>query len=330
MKTFLITGGAGFIGSNFVHLLNKKMIRCVVIDSLTYAANRSNLDGLEHPELLTFLEGDINDTPTLLQILQEHNVSSIVHFAAESHVDNSINGPKVFLQTNVLGTFSVLEASRAYLEASPSIRDHFRIIHISTDEVFGSLTDSGVFSPESRYDPSSPYSASKAASDHIARAWHRTYGLPVIVTNCSNNYGPRQHYEKLIPHMIRKALSNEPLPVYGNGKNVRDWIHVEDHCAGIYLALTKGNVGSTYLFGGRAEKQNIEVVNTICSILDELKPKVGGLSYHDQITFVSDRPGHDWRYAIDDHLSEKELDFSRNWTFDDGLKHTVQWYLDRL
>lgn len=326
----LVTGAAGFIGSSFVKMPHLKSKTLIAVDSLTYAGHLPNLlPESENPQFL-LSTSSIEDYATTLNLLQEHGVNTIVNFAAESHVDNSINGPEVFVQTNVVGTLRLLEAARHYFqELSLDAKKNFRFLHVSTDEVFGELGETGKFSEITPYDPSSPYSATKAASDHLVRAWHKTYGLPTIVTNCSNNYGPRQFPEKLIPRMILCALNEQPLPVYGRGENIRDWIHVEDHCHGIWLALTKGTPGETYCFGGDSERRNIDVVKAVCEIMDELKPRANGKSYRELITFVEDRLGHDWRYAIDDSKVQRELGFTRRYSkFEDGLLETVKWYLD--
>jgi dTDP-glucose 4,6-dehydratase len=325
----LITGGCGFIGSEFVIQSVAHGDKVFVLDKMTYAANENNLDEVKGK--YTLIKGDIGDKSLVLRILRDNNIDAVVNFAAESHVDNSISASAIFIETNINGTYAMLEASRIYWnDLSADKKAAFRYVQISTDEVFGDLplnTDEK-FSEQTQYKPSSPYSASKAAGDHLAHAWQRTYGLPVIITNCSNNYGPRQFPEKLIPHMIKCALSGENLPVYGDGKNVRDWIHVEDHCYGVYLALTQGKIGETYCFGGNAETANIDLVNKICAILDRLKPKTQG-SYKEQITFVKDRAGHDRRYAIDDSKAIQELGFKRKYTFDEGVEATVGWYLGR-
>ncbi|MCE3231837.1 MAG: dTDP-glucose 4,6-dehydratase [Rickettsiaceae bacterium] len=324
----LVTGGAGFIGSTFVAQSAKRGDNIIVLDALTYAGNIDNLKNIP----CKLIQGNICDRQLVDKILREHNIEAVVNFAAESHVDNSINASAVFIETNITGTYTMLEATRNYWNSLPEAKkNNFRYVQISTDEVFGDLelNSDTKFIETTPYAPSSPYSASKAAADHLAHAWHRTYGLPVIITNCSNNYGPRQYPEKLIPHMISCALDGRLLPVYGDGKNVRDWIHVEDHCNGVYLALTKGKLGESYCFGGNAEKSNIDLVNSLCEILDELSPKTN-CSYKSQITFVKDRAGHDRRYAIDDRKAVKELDFTRQYTFDEGLKTTVQWYLEEL
>jgi len=316
MHNLLVTGGAGFIGSTFVSQCIERGCNVVVLDALTYAGHRENVD-----KRAIFVKGDIADRPLVSKLLREHKIEAVINFAAESHVDNSIAGPKPFIDTNVTGTFQLLEAAREYADGKKKIR----FVQISTDEVYGSLGPTGKFSEASPVKPNSPYSASKAAGDHLARAWHETYGLPVIVTHCTNNYGPRQHPEKLIPNMIRCALAGEPLPVYGDGKNVRDWIHVEDHCHGVWLALTNGKPGETYDFGGDAESENIALVKTICTLLDKKRPKAA--SYAKQITFVTDRLGHDRRYAIDDSKSQRELGFKRKYKLQQGLEATVEWYL---
>lgn len=328
-ETILMTGGAGFIGSAFVELAVAKGHRVVVLDALTYAGHKENLDWIpQSPGSWELVVGDIRDGALVGKLLAEHNVQWVADFAAESHVDNSIEKPGEFIDTNIIGTYTMLEAVRRYWGAlQGAAKEKFRYLHVSTDEVYGSLGETGKFTEKSPLQPNSPYSASKAAGDMLCRAWHETYHVPVIVTNCTNNYGPRQFPEKLIPLMITKALSGEKLPIYGDGKNIRDWIHVEDHVAGVYLALEKGLPGETYAFGGNAEKNNIEVVDTLCAILDELMPKSGS-SYKEQKTFVADRPGHDRRYAIDDAKAQATLGYKRKHTFDSGIRATVQWYLD--
>lgn len=322
--TLLVTGGAGFIGSAFVRQAIASKQRVVVLDLLTYAGHRVNLEGVD----AQLVEGDIADGALVAKLLAEHKVDAVAHFAAESHVDNSISKPAAFIDTNIVGTYRLLEAARAYYQGLQSAqKEAFRFLQVSTDEVYGSLGPKGAFSETTAMKPNSPYSASKAAGDHLARAWHSTYGLPVVVTNCSNNYGPRQHPEKLIPHMITRALAGESLPVYGDGKNIRDWIHVEDHCAGVALALTQGKPGETYCFGGQAEFTNIDLVQNICKTLDQLKPRPRGGSYGSQIAFVTDRLGHDRRYAIDDTKARKELGFKRKHDFASGLRATIEWYL---
>lgn len=329
MGNILVTGGAGFIGSAFVREALKSNHRVVIYDLLTYAGHLPNIESCLKVGVCDFVKGDIQDGQLLYETFSKFKISAVINFAAESHVDNSINGPRPFMETNIMGTFSLLESAREYFfKLSESERANFRLIHVSTDEVFGELGDTGYFSEASNYQPNSPYSASKAASDHLVRAWSRTYNLPVIVTNCSNNYGPRQFPEKLIPRMIVSALHEKPLPVYGKGTNVRDWIHAEDHASGIMLALEKGSVGESYCFGGRSERKNIDVVNSICSVLDELRPRTGGRKYSELITFVTDRAGHDWRYAIDDSRAQSQLGFRRRYeNFEEGLRQTIGWYL---
>lgn len=331
MNRLLVTGGAGFIGSCFVAEAVRRGLNVLVLDKMTYAASRTNLECIpvSYSGRWTLVEGDIADGALVETLLREHRPSQVVNFAAESHVDNSIRGPRVFIETNITGVFVLLEACRAYTQSLTSdARAAFRYLQISTDEVYGSLGPTGAFSETSPIQPNSPYSASKAAADHLARAWFHTYGLPTITTHCTNNYGPRQHPEKLIPHMIHAALAGRKLPVYGDGKNVRDWIHVEDHVAGVFLALEKGRPGECYDFGGAAEMENIALVRLLCAVLDRLRPKSGGGSYEDQIAFVTDRPGHDRRYAIDDRKAQRELGFTRRYTFEQGLEATVAWYLE--
>ena len=328
--TVLVTGGAGFIGSNFVHTwLTQHDEVLVNLDKLTYAGNLRNLHALAGDSRHHFVQGDIGDTTLVSQLLATHQPRAVLHFAAESHVDRSIHGPMDFIQTNVVGTFQLLESVRAYWaglddHAKPS----FRFLHVSTDEVYGSLAaDAPAFSETHPYEPNSPYSASKAASDHLVRAWHHTYGLPVLTTNCSNNYGPYHFPEKLIPLVIHNALAGKPLPIYGDGQQVRDWLYVEDHCKAIMRVLQDGRLGETYNVGGWNEKPNIEVVLTLCALLDELQPRADGQSYATQMTFVKDRPGHDRRYAIDARKLERELGWRPEETFETGLRKTVQWYL---
>ncbi len=322
---FLVTGGAGFIGSSFVRLLLSKQHEVIVIDRLSYAGHMENIEDVLANPKMTFVKGDICDEKLISRLIQDYKFNAIFNFAAESHVDNSINGPKVFIETNVLGTFNLLEAVRLNLSA---LNYGFRFVHVSTDEVFGDLEETGFFHEKSPYKPSSPYSASKAASDHLVNAWCRTFGIPTIITNCSNNYGPRQFPEKLIPRIICNALDGVPLPVYGTGSNIRDWIHVEDHCNGVWLAFEKGVVGESYCFGGNSERKNIDVVSGICSILDDLRPSPHA-SYKNLIQFVTDRPGHDMRYAIDSSYAENKLGFQRKYqSFEEGLLDTVKWYLN--
>ncbi len=326
----LVTGAAGFIGSTFVRTALSQNHKVIVLDKLTYAGHIENLEEVLDNDKCHFVQGCITDQPLAEKLLNQHNIDYLVNFAAESHVDNSIHSPGEFIKTNVFGTFTLLEAARGYWDSLPSTKKkNFRFLHVSTDEVYGSLGDTGKFTEELPYRPNSPYSASKAGSDHLVRAWHHTYKLPTVTTNCSNNYGPRQYPEKLIPTMITNALSGKHLPVYGNGKNVRDWIHVEDHAHGVYLALTKGTPGETYCFGGNSERTNLDVVESICKILDEIRPRPDKQSYKQQIQFVEDRKGHDWRYAIDDSKAQKELNFSRTYEqFEQGLRATIEWYLN--
>jgi dTDP-glucose 4,6-dehydratase len=323
----LVTGGAGFIGSAVCrHFILDLGYKVVVVDKLTYAGNLASLALVaEHPNY-AFEKADICDADALKQIFAKHRPTAVVHLAAESHVDRSIAGADVFLQTNVAGTFRLLEATRSYLDDNPSLADGFRFVHVSTDEVYGSLGVNGFFTEITRYDPSSPYSATKAASDHLAKAWHRTYGLPVVVSNCSNNYGPYQFPEKLIPLMVLNALHGEPLPVYGNGLNVRDWLFVDDHARALGLILRQGVPGETYNVGGRNERSNIDVVKQICACLDELRSPT---QPHDSlITYVVDRPGHDLRYAIDASKLETTLGWRAEETLETGLRKTVKWYLE--
>ncbi|MBN8530368.1 MAG: dTDP-glucose 4,6-dehydratase [Alphaproteobacteria bacterium] len=327
-RTLLVTGAAGFIGSTYVRQALAAGYRVVVLDALTYAGHKENLAEPQLHPAFTFVQGNIGDGKLVPQLLAEHQVDAIVNFAAESHVDNSIASPSAFIMTNIVGAYTLFEAARAWWKNMPAEKqDGFRVVHISTDEVYGSLGETGKFTETSPMRPNSPYSASKAAADHLARAWFKTYGVPVVVTNCTNNYGPRQFPEKLIPHMITRALGGQSLPVYGDGMNIRDWIHVEDHCRGVMLALEQGKPGQTYAFGGNAEITNIELVKKLCATLDALRPRSDGRSYEGQIAFVPDRPGHDRRYAIDDSKAEKELGFTRKYNFESGLKSTVEWYL---
>lgn len=328
--TILVTGAAGFIGSNFVHTWLASCDETLVnLDKLTYAGNLDNLKAFANDRRHVFVQGDIGDTALLPQLLATHQPRAVVHFAAESHVDRSIHGPMDFIQTNVVGTFQLLESVRAYWQALPAqLHADFRFLHVSTDEVYGSLApDAPAFSETHAFEPNSPYSASKAASDHLVRAWHHTYGLPVLTTNCSNNYGPFHFPEKLIPLVIHNALAGKPLPIYGDGMQVRDWLYVEDHCRAIQRVLEAGRLGETYNVGGWNEKPNIEVVKTLCSLLDELQPRADGQSYASQITYVKDRAGHDRRYAIDARKIEQELGWRPLETFETGLRKTVEWYL---
>ena len=327
MKTILVTGGCGFIGSNFIRYLVEKdePVHIVNLDKLTYAGNKQNLNDI--PDTVhTLVEGDICDPNLVESLFNTHRFDSVVHFAAESHVDRSIDGPAEFIQTNVVGTLNLLEKSRAYCNSTDN--KDFRFLHVSTDEVYGSLGDNGKFLETTPYDPSSPYSASKAGSDHLVRAWHRTFGLPVLITNCSNNYGPHQFPEKLIPLMIINCLHGKPLPVYGKGENVRDWLFVRDHCEAILTVLRKGKVGETYNIGGNNEIKNIDVIQIVCAVLDEILPRDNGLVYSELIHYVTDRPGHDFRYAIDATKIEKELGWSPMESFETGVQKTIQWYLD--
>ena len=327
MKTYLITGGCGFIGSNFVRFILEREPEATIInlDKLTYAGNIHNLDGISNSRY-HFVHGDICDSELVAKLFNDHQFDGVVHFAAESHVDRSIDGPAEFVQTNIVGTLNLLEQSREYFNKEE--KSNFRFLHVSTDEVYGTLGDKGKFFESTPYDPSSPYSASKAGSDHLARAWHRTYGLPVLVTNCSNNYGAYQFPEKLIPLMIINCLHRKPLPVYGKGENVRDWLFVTDHCEAIHTVLTSGQVGETYNIGGNNEIKNIDVVLTICSLLDEMSPREDGSKYSKLITYVQDRPGHDFRYAIDATKINQELGWSPKESFETGIRKTIDWYLN--
>ena len=327
----LVTGGAGFIGSNFVlDWLAQSSEPVLNLDKLTYAGNLENLASLQGDARHVFVQGDMGDRALVERLLAEHQPRAVLNFAAESHVDRSIHGPEDFIQTNIVGTFRLLEAVRAYWSALPEAKKTaFRFLHVSTDEVYGTLgPDDPPFAETNRYEPNSPYSASKAASDHLVRAWHHTYGLPVLTTNCSNNYGPYHFPEKLIPLMIVNALAGKPLPVYGDGMQVRDWLYVRDHCSAIRRVLEAGQPGQTYNIGGWNEKPNLEIVRTICTLLDELRPRADGRSYREQITHVADRPGHDRRYAIDARKIERELGWKPAETFETGIRKTVQWYLD--
>jgi len=323
----LVTGGAGFIGSNYVRfaLAADPELKLVNIDALTYAGHLASLDGVtdDYGPRYSFIHGNICNADTMRGLFTEHEVDTVVHLAAESHVDRSIDGPIDFIDTNVRGTAILLEAARSAWRDRSDVRFH----HVSTDEVFGSLSADGLFTEATPYDPSSPYSASKAAADHLARAWHRTYGLPVTLSNCSNNYGPYQYPEKLIPLIIANATAGKPLPVYGEGANVRDWLHVEDHCHALDLVVRSGAPGRTYNVGGRNERSNLEVVHAICDLVDELRPRPDGGSRRDLIAFVTDRPGHDLRYAIDADRIATELGWAPHFDFDSGLRATVEWYL---
>lgn len=326
----LITGGAGFIGSNYViHLLQSTEADVYVLDKLTYAGDMRNLESVSSYSNFHFIQGDICDKDFIAEMFQKHKFDQVVHFAAESHVDNSISGPSAFIETNIVGTFNLLQAAYAtWMDGPGQMKDafkHARFLHVSTDEVYGSLGETGLFSESTAYAPNSPYSASKASSDFIVRSYFHTYQLPVVTTNCSNNYGPNQHKEKLIPTIIRKAIAGEPIPIYGDGSNVRDWLYVLDHCKGIKLAVEKGRLGETYNIGGRNERQNLYIAEKICEILDEMAPKEK--PYKEQISFVTDRPGHDFRYAIDASKIENELGWKADENFESGITKTITWYL---
>ena len=328
----LVTGGAGFIGSNFVlnSLVDRKFNGIVNIDKLTYAGNLTTLNSLKNDTRHIFIQGDIGDRDLVSRLLNQFRPSAIINFAAESHVDRSIHGPGEFIDTNIVGTFNLLESARSYYDSLQGLeRDNFRFLQVSTDEVYGTLeSNAPAFTEKNTYEPNSPYAASKAASDHLVRAWFHTYGLPVLTTNCSNNYGPYQFPEKLIPLVIHNALKGKSIPIYGDGLQVRDWLYVEDHCLGIQTVLNKGILGETYNIGGNNEKTNISVVQLICSLLDQLRPKVDQKSYSEQITYVADRPGHDRRYAINASKIAADLGWKPKETFDTGIRKTVQWYLD--
>ena len=328
--SILVTGGAGFIGSNFVlDWLAQSNEPVINLDKLTYAGNLENLASLQGNPNHIFVQGDLGDRELVDRLLAEHRPRAVLNFAAESHVDRSIHGPEDFIQTNILGTFRLLESVRVYWSALPADdKAAFRFLHVSTDEVYGTLAkEDPPFAEDNRYEPNSPYSASKAASDHLVRAWHHTYGLPVLTTNCSNNYGPYHFPEKLIPLMIVNALAGKHLPVYGDGQQIRDWLYVKDHCSAIRRVLEGGRLGETYNVGGWNEKPNIEIVQRVCALLDELRPKADGTSYATQITYVTDRPGHDRRYAIDARKIERELGWKPAETFETGIRKTVEWYL---
>ncbi|PIK14712.1 dTDP-glucose 4,6-dehydratase [Halobacteriovorax sp. JY17] len=333
-KSILITGGAGFIGSNFIiNFLNKYSdYKVINLDLLTYAADLNNLKEVESNPNYTFIKGDICDRPLIEDIFNKYHINGVIHFAAESHVDNSITGPDAFIRTNINGTFTLLDVARKYWMSAPfEIKpghEQSRFHHISTDEVYGTLGETGYFTEETPYAPNSPYSASKASSDMIVRSYFHTYGMNVVTTNCSNNYGPRQHGEKLIPTIIRKALAEEPIPIYGDGKNVRDWLYVDDHCSAIDLVFHKGRSGETYNIGGDAEKTNLEVVGEICARLDQLKPRESGMKYEELVTFVKDRAGHDKRYAIDATKIKSHLEWSFQHSFNKGITLSIDWYLD--
>lgn len=333
MKTILITGGAGFIGSNFLNYFQESHPEYFLInlDSLTYAGDERNLNDLKVSNY-QFVKGDICDRPLVEEIFNKHNVDGVIHFAAESHVDNSISGPGEFIRTNVTGTFTLLDVARKFWMDGPfKVKEQFkhaRFLHISTDEVYGTLGETGLFTETTPYAPNSPYSASKASSDLIVRSYFHTFGMNVVTTNCSNNYGPKQHSEKLIPTIIRKALAGDSIPIYGDGKNIRDWLYVIDHCKGIDLAFHKGRTGETYNVGGRNERINLDIAKVICKILDEKKPRSDKKSYSEQIKFVADRPGHDKRYAIDATKIETELGWKAAENFESGIVKTINWYLE--
>lgn len=333
MHTILVTGGAGFIGANFIpYYLDAHPDKEVVnLDKLTYAGNPTNLSEVGHSERYHFVKGDIGNRELVEYLFDTYDIRGVVHFAAESHVDNSIEGPEVFVETNVKGTFTLLDVARNHWMEAPgkprSGYEHARFLHISTDEVYGTLPESGYFKETTPYAPNSPYSASKASSDFIVRGYFKTYGMNVVTTNCSNNYGPKQHDEKLIPVIIRKALTGDPIPIYGDGKNIRDWLYVLDHCKGIDLVFRKGKTGETYNIGGRNERENLYIAQKICSLLDQLNPRQDGKSYKEQITFVQDRAGHDRRYAIDATKIENELGWKADENFETGIEKTVKWYI---
>lgn len=332
-QTILVTGGAGFIGSNFIPFLlqKRKNIKVVNLDKLTYAGKLSNLKQLENNKNYHFIKGDICDVGLVNNLFEKYNFSGVIHFAAESHVDNSIKNPDTFINTNVHGTFNLLNTAKNQWMDSPFVYkkgcENFRFHHISTDEVYGTLGKKGLFTEDTPYAPNSPYSASKASSDFIVRSYFHTFGMNVVTTNCSNNYGPKQHDEKLIPTIIRKAIHGENIPIYGDGKNIRDWLYVKDHCEGIDLAFQKGSAGETYNIGGKNERDNLYIVHKICEILDKIRPK--STKYSEQITFVEDRPGHDFRYAIDASKIETKLGWSAKENFETGIVKTIEWYLDK-
>jgi dTDP-glucose 4,6-dehydratase len=332
-KTILVTGGAGFIGSNFIIYFLEKYKNCdlVNLDKLTYAGDTSNLEAIANNKNYTFVKGDICDAELVNELFERYHFTDVIHFAAESHVDNSIKNPDAFINTNVYGTFNLLNIARNHWMSAPFTYkvgcEGNRLHHISTDEVYGTLGDTGLFTEDTPYAPNSPYSASKASSDFIVRSYFHTYGMNVVTTNCSNNYGPKQHDEKLIPTIIRKAIHGEAIPIYGDGKNIRDWLYVEDHCSGIDLAFQKGKAGETYNIGGKNERDNLYIAHKICDILDELRPKEE--SYSKQITFVTDRPGHDFRYAIDASKIESDLGWEANENFETGIIKTIEWYLTK-
>ena len=333
--SILVTGGAGFIGSNFIPYFIEKHsdYHIINLDKLTYAGNLANLSEVEDSDQYTFVQGDICNRELVEYLFRQYDIRGVIHFAAESHVDNSINGPEIFIKTNINGTFTLLDVARKYwMEAPFKYKKDYegcRFHHISTDEVYGTLGETGFFTETTPYAPNSPYSAAKASSDLIVRAYHHTYGMNVTTSNCSNNYGPKQHNEKLIPTIIRKALAGENIPIYGDGKNIRDWLYVIDHCAGIDLIYHRGKAGETYNIGGRNERTNLQIVDTICTILDDQRPRANDKSYKELITFVKDRAGHDRRYAIDATKIEKELGWRADENFESGILKTVEWYLNR-
>lgn len=330
-KTVIVTGGAGFIGGNFIYHLLDKGYRVINLDALTYAGHLETLEGAKGHDNYLFVEGRIGDSSLINSLFDSYQPDAIVNFAAESHVDRSIDGPKEFIQTNVVETLSLLEATREnYKKFSDAQQQSFRFLHVSTDEVYGSLGATGLFTEETPYAPNSPYAASKASSDHLVRSYLHTYGLPILITNCSNNYGPYQFPEKLIPLIILNALEDKPLPVYGDGLNVRDWLYVEDHCSAICTVLEKGRIGEKYNIGGNYEKTNIDIVKTICRLLDKVRPRASKKPYEDLITYVDDRPGHDLRYAIDSSKIRKELGWTPAETFESGIAKTLDWYLNNL
>ena len=330
-RIFIVTGGSGFIGSNFIRFIlsNGYADKIIDLDKFTYAGNPQNLLEYDNDKRYAFAQGDICDQELVQELFILHKPDVVVNFAAESHVDRSIDGPSDFIRTNISGTYTLLQKSlRYYQSLTKEDQKSFRFHHISTDEVFGSLDNDGIFTEETPYDPSSPYSASKASSDHLVRAWHRTYGLPIIISNCSNNYGPYQFPEKLIPLMILNCLQEKPLPVYGTGENIRDWLFVDDHCDAIHTIIEKGEIGETYNVGGNNEIKNIDIVKTICNLLDNIRPSENLKSYQELITFVKDRPGHDFRYAIDSSKLQNKLGWSPKETFETGIRKTIDWYLD--
>lgn len=334
MKNILVTGGAGFIGSNFIeHLLNDEAVVVYNLDKLTYAGNLENLKTVENHERYHFIQGDICDRGLIESLFAKHQITDVIHFAAESHVDNSIKNPGAFIETNIVGSFNLLDvAYKTWMDAPNKVKSGFensRFLHVSTDEVYGTLGNEGLFSEKTPYAPNSPYSASKASSDFIVRSYFHTYGMNVVTTNCSNNYGPNQHDEKLIPTIIRKCLSEKNIPIYGDGLNIRDWLYVLDHCKGIELAFNTGVSGETYNIGGRNERTNMYIVDTICSILDEKSPRENGTSYKNLKSFVEDRAGHDFRYAIDASKIEDELGWKADENFETGILKTITWYINK-